>query len=88
MTRTSLMDESAAYNTYSGAHSRSNRRGRAIYPDGVIRSVTAGVPDTFYSIPAHGRIAGRYVAGFLMIEDDPDSPDYGELRFHVFKRYQ
>jgi hypothetical protein len=85
---TFLADESAAYNTYSGAHSRSNRHGRAIYPDGKLRAVTAGVADTFFSIPAHGRIGGRYVAGWLSIEDDHNAPNYGALVFHIAKRYQ
>lgn len=42
---------------------------RALYPDGKVRRVWAGIPDTYFSIPAHGRIAGRYVAGWLSVED-------------------
>ena len=45
------------------------RKGKAIFPDGKLRTVHAGIPDTFFSIPAHGRLNGRYVAGFLMIDD-------------------
>lgn len=41
------------------------RRGRAIMPDGTLRAVYAGLADTYFSIPAHARIAGRYAAGYL-----------------------
>ncbi len=59
--RTWLQSEEHAY-TYGGAQVR---RGRAIYPDGKVRAVRAGIPDTFFTVPAHGRIAGRYVSGYL-----------------------
>lgn len=68
-THTRLDPEDYAYNTYSGAHSRSNRHGRAIYPDGQVRAVTAGVADSFWTIPAHGRIGGKYVSGHLTVSD-------------------
>lgn len=70
MSRTWLADESLAYNTYAGGHSRSNRRGAAIYPDGQVRKVTAGVADTYFTVPAHGYVRGRYVSGFLTVEED------------------
>lgn len=88
-----LDDESLAYGTYAGGHSRSRRRGRAIYPDGKVRAVTAGCADTFFTIPAHGRIAGRYVSGWLTVDDrrdavtGDDSPTYGALIFTPYKRY-
>lgn len=78
MTFTSMDPEEKAYNTYSGAHSRSGRRARVIYPDGKLRVVTVGLPDTFFSIPAHGRIAGKYVSGFVSMDTDIE-----ELIFHV-----
>ena len=62
--------EEKAYNTYSGAHSRSNRRGRVRFPDGVVRSVTLGIPDTYFTIPAHGRVKGRYVAGYVTSDEE------------------
>lgn len=62
--------EERAYNTYSGAHSRSGRHGRALFPDGVIRAVTLGIPDTYFSIPAHGRIKGKYVSGFITCDEN------------------
>ena len=80
--RTHLADEEFAYN--GGCQTRP---GKAIYPDGIIRRVYAGIPDTFFTIPAHGRVKGTYLAGFLYIEDDFDSPNYGELKFHVYARY-
>ena len=51
--------EELAYNSYSGAPTRSNRRGRVRFPDGKLRIVRLGVADTFFSIPAkpaHGRV--------------------------------
>lgn len=62
--------EEDAYNTYSGAHSRSGRRGYVRFPDGKLRTVTLGVPDSFFSIPAHGRVNGRYMSGFVSVDTD------------------
>lgn len=74
--------EEHAYNTYSGAHSGSNRRGRVRFPDGKIRTVTLGVADTFFSIPAHGRIKGRYVSGTVMYNHEIGSEEDGEYCFY------
>jgi hypothetical protein len=63
MTLTYLQAEEYAYPL--GAQ---RRRGRAFYPDGRLRRVWAGIADTYFTIPAHGRIAGRYVHGFLTCE--------------------
>lgn len=43
---------------------------------------TIGYPDTFFSIPARIRVSGRWVRGFLWIEDDlfhftPDKKEEG-----------
>ena len=49
----------------------------------------AGIPDTFFSIPANARIKGAYVAGFLMLGRDLASPneyDTSVLRFHPYKK--
>jgi hypothetical protein len=54
------------------------RKGAAVYPDGRIRRVWAGIPDTFFSIPAHGRIKRKYLAGFLTCDD-------GIWTFHVYE---
>lgn len=67
---TYIESEQLAYNTYTGAHSRSNRHGMVRYPDGRILSVTLGVPDTFYTVPAHGRLHGKYVSGFVSVDTD------------------
>lgn len=72
--------ESDAYNTYSGAHTGSNRRGKVRFPDGKLRIVTLGVPDTYFTIPAHGRINGKYVSGFVSMADD------GEYEFSPMGR--
>jgi hypothetical protein len=83
MARTFLQSEEFAY-----PNGGQTRKGTAIYPDGRIRRVWAGIPDTYFSIPAHGRIAGKYLGGFLTIDDSHDSPNYGEFLFHPFKRYR
>jgi len=56
------------------------RRGRAWFPDGKLRAVTLGVPDTFFSIPAHARVRGRYVSGFVSTRED------GEYEFTEVKK--
>lgn len=58
------------------------RQGRAIYPDGAVRRVWAGIPDTFWTIPCHGKWKGKYVAGFLTSREDD-----GALVFNVYKKY-
>jgi len=66
-----LEAEEAAY-----PHGGMKRRGLAVWPDGKLRRVWAGVPDTWFSIPAYGRMRGKYVKGFLTVDDD------GVLVFH------
>lgn len=60
-----LEPEEAAY-----PHGRMTRRGLAKWPDGSLRRVWAGLPDTFYTIPAYGRVRGRRVKGFLTVTED------------------
>ena len=72
--KTWIGPETDAYNTYDGSHSNSNRRGEVLWPDGKVRMVTLGVADTYFTIPAHGRYRGRYVAGSVSQED-------GEFQF-------
>ena len=55
------------------------RRGRALFPDGRIRAFRAGIPDTYFSIPAHARIRGKYTPGFITSAD-------GGLKFNYYKR--
>ena len=59
------------------------RKARAIYPDGVRRRVMVGIPDTWFTIPAHGRLDGKYVKGWVQVDDDLDSPTRGALMFHI-----
>lgn len=54
-----------------------HRRGVALFSDGKSRRVRAGIPDTFFSIPAHARINGRYTSGFLTCDE-------GVLRFNEY----
>lgn len=61
------------------------RPGAAVWPDGRVRRVHAGIPDTYFSIPAHGRAFGRYVAGYLTVESaDGSSVDTGQPRWWSF----
>lgn len=59
-----LYDEEFAY------HGGQTRKGRAVYPDGKVRRVWGGIADTFFTVPAHGRMNGKYVAGYLYIDND------------------
>lgn len=63
------------------------RRGRAVMPDGAVRAVRAGIADTYFSIPAYARIAGKYVRGYLtaatasgLSTPTADDPAYWEFR--------
>ena len=58
--RTYLQPEECAY-----PKGGQTRRGMAIYPDGVVRRVYAGIPDTYCTIRAHGNFKGKYVRGYL-----------------------
>lgn len=77
-------------------HGGQTRKGLAVWPDGKLRRVWAGIADTFFTIPAHGRWRGLYVAGYLSVDDSftveddgtplgrrVDSPTYGALLFRV-----
>lgn len=67
-----LQSEEAAY-----PRGGMTRRGRAKWPDGKLRRVWAGIPDTFYTIPAYGFKQGKRVKGFLTVDDD------GALIFNI-----
>ena len=67
---TSLQSEELAYNTYAGGHSHSNRRARAICSDGKVRTITVGIPDTYFTIPGHTTINGKYTRGYVSVNDD------------------
>lgn len=62
---TYLEAEEASY-----PNGRMARRGLAKWPDGKLRRVYAGLPDSFYSIRAFGYLKGKYVKGFLTVDDD------------------
>ena len=53
----------------AGSLRQSRRYCGARCPDGKIRRVKVGVPDTFFSIPATARVSGRTVAGFVSASD-------------------
>ena len=71
--RTFLEPEERAY-----PNGGQTRRGAAICEDGRVRRVWAGIPDTFYTIPAHARLFGHYVAGSLTVEN-------GCWLFHAYR---
>lgn len=72
--------EEAAY-----PHGRMSRRGLAVWPDGKTRTVFGGIPDSFFSIPAWGKIKGRYVRGFLTVEGN-DTQSWWQ--FHCLDKYK
>jgi hypothetical protein len=45
------------------------RRCLAKCEDGKLRVCKCGLPDTFFSIPASARIAGKYTKGFITYDD-------------------
>ena len=73
--------EELAYNTHTGSANGSLRRGRAKCFDGKLRTFSLGVPDTFFSIPAVGRIDKKYVRGWVEVKD-------GVLVFHRQTKYK
>jgi hypothetical protein len=60
---------------YSPFPFRQAIKASAICADGKIRIFKVGIPDTFFSIPAHGKIKGFSVRGFVSYRDD------GEIEF-------
>ena len=78
--RTWLEPEQVCY-----PYARQVRKGKAICEDGVIRTVYAGVADTFFSIPAHTRVRGKYVGGFLTVDSDDEGER--ELYFDAYSKY-
>jgi hypothetical protein len=59
------------------------RRGYVRWEDGELRSVLCGIPDTFFSIPAVGKIHGIRVKGYVTCRDG----DYDkELVFIIYKK--
>lgn len=60
-------NEQAAYCTPTGTHWGSRRRGLVRFPDGKLRRVTLGIPDTWFSIPGHD---SRGRVGFVTSDED------------------
>lgn len=77
MRRTNLEPEERAY-----PNGGQTRRGEAICEDGKVRVVWAGIPDTYFTIPAHIRSGGKYVAGYLTSDSN------GELHFYQRRRVE
>lgn len=68
--KTWIDPEELAYVTPNGGHSRSQRRGMVYWPDGKLRTVLLGVADTYWTMPAHGRITGKYASGYVAMNED------------------
>jgi len=67
------------------------RRGRAVFPDGKVRAFRAGVADTYFSIPAHARVRGIYIAGYVTVgtaseSEVPTDEDPAYYQFRVIDR--
>ena len=67
-----LEPEELAYTSYAGGPSGSRRRAYARSADGVYRVFKVGIPDTFFSIPAIGKIRGRYVSGYVSVNRETE----------------
>lgn len=68
--------EELAYGTPTGSCHGSRRRARALCDDGKLRTFAVGVPDTYFSIPAVGKWAGKYAKGYVYTDGN------GVLRFY------
>lgn len=55
------------------------RKGKAICPDGKIRTFIAGIPDTLSTIPARMKANGKTITGYVSISQDGITE--GELVF-------
>lgn len=75
--KTFLQQEEFAY-----PNGGQTRKGAALFPDGTVRRVWAGIADTWFSVPCHARVRGKYVAGFLTCEED------GWYIFNPYNRYK
>lgn len=76
MGETYIDDEAKAYNTPNGGHSRSNRKGIVRFADGKLRTVRLGVPDTFFTIPAHATVNGKYASGFVSVNTETEEFEF------------
>lgn len=65
----------------SGALRNSNRRFRAICPDGKARTGICGVADTYSTVPARMKAYGKTVSGFLTVKQ-------GQVYFYALGKHQ
>lgn len=70
-----LQDESAAY-----PNGGQTRMGRAIADDNISVRVWVGIADTYWTAPAHTTRHGKYVAGWVVLQEADDTVT---LRFHA-----
>jgi hypothetical protein len=55
---------------------------RVLCPDGKVRALAylAQTPDTFFSTPAAVRIKGKYITGYMTVDEAYLAPDYATTR--------
>jgi hypothetical protein len=63
-----LDPEERAYNTSTGSASGSNRKCCALCVDDRVRTFRVGIPDTYFSIPAIGKVFGKYIKGYVYVD--------------------
>lgn len=54
---------------YPSGSISAGRRAAALFPDGKVRIVQVGIPDTFFSIPARAKIKGKTVTGWVGFDE-------------------
>ena len=68
-----------------------SRKGtRLLCSDGKVRAVAylAGTPDTFFSTPAAVRVRGKYITGYMTIEEGLPPSDYKPTRIaYAFRHH-
>lgn len=47
------------------ARGKQTRKAHVLFPDGKMRVAFCGIPDTYFSIPAHARIKRKYIKGYI-----------------------
>lgn len=70
------------------------RKCHVMFPDGKMRIAFCGIPDTYFSIPAHCSIKGKYIAGFIFSGDkafefrimDTHKPKFTEVTGYIFNQ--
>jgi hypothetical protein len=73
---------------YNCSLSTTRRKAKAICEDGRPRTFHVGIPDTFFSIPARGKIGQQSVTGYICINTDDEDGTYVEFRCNKPSKYE